>query len=175
MGGGRRRAWRFVRAVAGASLVGGCAAHTPPPVVLPPAAAVVPAGQDAAPIAPPDTARPRRGGSSIGDTRFLILAVDDSTVTMLAPRDRWLRPGTYGIAVDPGRRDALVARLYVQTRNADTTVALVTGQTTRMSTDYVAIFRRPGTPVLKQGSFWGGLATGVAVGAGILALLARRD
>jgi hypothetical protein len=79
----------------------------------------------------------------------------------------------YGIAVDPARRDALVARLYVLARAADTTVALVTGQTTRMSAEYVAIFRRPTTPMLRQQSFWGGLAAGIAVGLGAAIALLR--
>ncbi len=92
---------------------------------------------------------------------------------MLVPRERWIRAGMYGIAVDPRRRDALVGRLYVQSRVADTAVALVTGQTTRMSTDYVAIFRRPSTPVLRQGGFWGGLAAGAAVGAAAVLVLLR--
>jgi hypothetical protein len=122
--------------------------------------------------ATPDTARVRRANND-GDRRFVITAVDDSTVSMLAPNDGWLRRGTYGIAVDPRHRDALVARLYVQARTADTVVALVTGQTTRLSTDYVAIFRRPETPVLRRSTFWGGVLAGVALGAGAVLVLVR--
>jgi hypothetical protein len=126
------------------------------------------------PAAAPDTPRGRPGGWA-GDRRFPLVAVDDSTVTFLAPREPWVRGGLYGIAVDPARRDALVARLYVVSRAADTAVALVTGQTTRMNTEYVAIFRRRSTPVLRQQGFWGGLATGIAVGLGAaLALLRGR-
>ena len=104
---------------------------------------------------------------SDGQRRFAIVEVTDSTVTFLAPRERWLRVGAYGIAVDPRQRDALVGRLRVLRRAGDSSVALVTGQTTRMSTDYVAIFRRPSTPVLRQRTFWGGLAAGLVAGAGI--------
>jgi hypothetical protein len=156
-------------AVAGAAALAACAAGgaagcgggrtTAPPIAVPPAP--VPPVE----VAPPadTTASPTPG--SEGDRRFLIVAVGDSTVSLVAPRARWVRPGMYGIAVDPGRRDALVARLYVQSRVADTAVALVTGQTTRMSTDYVAILRRPNTPVLRQRAFWGGVAAGAAAAA----------
>ena len=153
-----------------AGACGGARAPGPPVVVAPPAGSIVTTGSAAAPA--PDTTGVRRG-SSEGDRRFLLVAVDDSTVTLLAPNDRWIRRGTYGIAVDPRRRDALVARLYVQSRMGDTAVALVTGQTTRMSTEYAAIFRSPTTPVLRQATFWGGLATGAALGAGLVAALLR--
>lgn len=107
------------------------------------------------------------------ERRFAIVSVGDSTVNLLTPREGWMRPGTYGIAVDPRQRDVLVARLRVLTRSADTSVALVTGQTTRMTTDFVAIFRRPNTPALRQRVFWGGLVTGLVAGASA-ALLALR-
>ena len=107
------------------------------------------------------------------ERRFEIVRVGDSTVSVLAPRVRWMRRGAYGIAVDPRQRDVLVARLMVVSRSADTAVALVTGQTTRMSTDYVAIFRPPGTPLLRQRLFWGGVAAGAAAGAGLVLLLLR--
>ena len=108
-----------------------------------------------------------------GERRFAIVAVTDSTVTLLAPRERWMRQGTYGIAVDPRQRDALVGRLRVLARLGDSAVALVTGQTTRMTTDYVAIFRRPLTPTLRQRVFWGGLFTGLAAGVGAVLLITR--
>jgi hypothetical protein len=110
---------------------------------------------------------------SDGQRRFTIVEVTDSTVTFLAPRVRWLRVGAYGIAVDPRQRDALVGRLRVLRRSGDSSVALVTGQTTRMSTDYVAIFRRPSTPVLRQRAFWGGIAAGLVAGAGLVLLVIR--
>lgn len=117
--------------------------------------------------------RPRVADPADGERRFQIVAVNDSTVSFLTPRERWMRAGTYGIAVDPRQRDVLVGRLRVLARSGDTAVALVTGQTTRMTTDYVAIFRRPLTPALRQRLFWGGLATGVAAGVGAALLLAR--
>lgn len=110
-----------------------------------------------------------------GERRFAIVGVTDSTVTLLAPQERWMRPGTYGIAVDPRQRDALVGRLRVLARNGDSAVALVTGQTTRMTTDYVAIFRRPRTPTVRQRAFWGGIFAGLAAGVGVGFLLTRNN
>lgn len=135
------------------------------------AAAVVAA---AALVSAPRAARPPQlAGGVEGERRFTIVAVDDSTVTLIAPRERWMRRGAYGIAVDPRQRDALVARLRVLSRSGDSAVALVTGQTTRMNTDYVAIFRRPPTPTLRQRTFWGGLFAGLAAGAGAALLVTR--
>jgi hypothetical protein len=167
-----------VGAVSAAALLDACGAGRSeaalPPVVVAPAGAAPRAAPGPAAAARTDSVGVRRGTRE-GDRRFLITDVGDSTVTMLAPGDRWLRAGTYGIVVDPRRRDALVGRLYVQSREADTVVALVTGQTTRMTADYAAIFRSPVTPLLRQRSFWGGVATGVAVGATAVmaAVLAR--
>lgn len=174
-----RRVARTLPAVAGTLLLAACSARSgtgpaiPPPIEAPPAG-VVPTVTESPPLPPADTTvRPAPDGD--GDRRFLIVAVGDSTVSVLTPRHGWMRRGLYGIAVDPGRRDVLVARLRIMTRVADTAVAVVTGQTTPMSTEYVAIFRRPSTPVLRQRSFWGGLAAGFAAGvAAALAALALR-
>ena len=115
----------------------------------------------------------QREDTAEDERRFTIVAVTDSTVTLIAPRERWMRRGAYGIAVDPRQRDALVGRLRVLSRAGDSTIALVTGQTTRMSTDYVAIFRRPATPTIRQRVFWGGLFTGLAAGVGAVLLITR--
>lgn len=170
---------RVLPVVAVIGLLGACSARTgtapaiPPPIEAPPAG-VVPPVTESPPLPPADTTV-RSTPDGDGDRRFVIVAVGDSTVSMLAPRHRWMRPGLYGIAVDPGRRDVLVARLRVMNRVADTAVAVVTGQTTPMSTEYVAIFRRPSTPVLRQRSFWGGLAAGFGAGiAAVLTVLAIR-
>lgn len=117
--------------------------------------------------------RARRPDPTDGERRFTIVAVTDSTVSLLTPHERWLHSGAYGIAVDPRNRDELVGRLRVLARERDTAVALVTGQTTRMTTDYVAIFRRPTTPALRQRLFWGGLFAGLAAGAGTVLLVGR--
>ena len=108
--------------------------------------------------------------------RFEIIAVGDITFRFLAPRAPWLTSGAYGIAVDPRRRDMLVARFTVLHTRGDTAVALVTGQTARIVTDHVALLSRPPiapTTVLQRiekRRFWAGAAVGAAFGliAGLL-------
>ena len=124
-------------------------------------------------VAAPDSGGGPPAPGADGERRFEIVAVGDSTVDLVAPREPWVRAGAYGIAVDPRQRDVLVARLRVLTRRSDTVVAVVTGQTTRMTTDYVAIFRRPSTPAVRQRVFWGGVVTGLAAAAGAVLVLLR--
>ena len=45
--------------------------------------------------------------------RFEITSVGDSTVTLSTERHEWVRIGQRGIAVDPMRHDALVARFVI--------------------------------------------------------------
>jgi hypothetical protein len=83
-----------------------------------------------------------RPGGALPDpstaVRFEIVAVGDSTFAFLAPNATWLSVGSSGIAVDPRRRDILVARFRLIAMRADTGTALVTGQTTRLVTEHVA-------------------------------------
>ena len=130
-------------------------------------------GAALAAAAPLAAAAERQRDPTDGERRFVIVAVTDSTVSLLTPRARWMRPGTYGIAVDPRSRDVLVGRLRVLSRQADTAVAMVTGQTTRLTVDHVAIFRRPLTPALQQRLFWGGVLAGVAAAVGAVVLHAK--
>ncbi|GJG88544.1 hypothetical protein tb265_37250 [Gemmatimonadetes bacterium T265] len=98
--------------------------------------------------------------------RYEIVAVDDTTFTILIGAERWVRRGTTGIAVDPRRRDALVARFRVISRLGDSAVALVTGQTTRVEPTHVALMRAPVLGTLRQKAFWAGLFVGLAAGFG---------
>ncbi len=97
--------------------------------------------------------------------RFDVVSVEDTTFTILIGPDRWVRRGTIGIAVDPARRDALVARFRILSRLGDSATALVTGQTTRVSATHVALIREPVPGPLQQEAFWTGLFLGVAAGA----------
>lgn len=105
--------------------------------------------------------------------RFDVVAVGDTTFTILIGAERWVRRGTTGIAVDPKRRDALVARFRILSRVGDSATALITGQTTRVTPTHVALLRQPVPGPLSQEAFWTGIFLGAAAGVAA-ALLVRR-
>jgi hypothetical protein len=124
--------------------------------------------------------RPRPSVDPATAQRFEIVAVGDSTLTFLARRASWVDSGRYGIAVDPRRRDLLVARFEVLARQGDSATAVVTGQTQRVTPDHVALLERPAEPdtvtvvrvVRPRARFWEGVLTGSAVGV-LLGLVLR--
>jgi hypothetical protein len=97
-------------------------------------------------------------------SRFEIVGVGDSTITLRTGQVRWIYPGQLGIAVDPRKRDALVARIRVLTVRAGQAEAVITGQTTPLNPDHVAIFIEPRRRFFKMREFWFGLAGGAIVG-----------
>lgn len=99
--------------------------------------------------------------------RFEIRQVGDSTFTFPLGAEHWVKVGLQGNAVDPKRRDALVARFRVMKIAADEAVALITGQTTNVQTDHVAILVEPPRAWFRQRTFWVGLLAGTAVGASV--------
>jgi hypothetical protein len=99
--------------------------------------------------------------------RFEITTVGDSTVTMSTEKHEWVHAGQKGIAVDPMRHDALVARfviLRVDSANKRA-LAIVTGQTTRLTTDHVALIDRPRTKWYAQPTLWIGTIAGIVIGS----------
>lgn len=96
--------------------------------------------------------------------RFEVVSVTDTSFTFRAGVP-WIRRGVVGVAVDPRRRDALVARFRVIDVQAGVATALITGQTTDVSADHVATLTAPATPWYRRGSFWAGLFLGGAIGA----------
>jgi hypothetical protein len=121
----------------------------------------------------------RHNGRALPDpssaVRFEILAVGDTTFEFLAPKADWLRPRMTGSVVDPRRRDVLIARFVVLAVGTDSATALVTGQTTRVVTDHVALVSRPPAPPrviarVERRRFWSGAAIGGLFGliAGLL-------
>src|SRR5918912_4157792 len=110
-------------------------------------------------------ALPRWGGAQESAYRFPITAVGDSTFSFDVARNPWVKKGLRGIAVDPQRRDALVARFKVLSVDRGTATALVTGQTTRLSTDHAVLIEREPPPFYHRSSFWLGVLLGGAVGA----------
>ena len=99
-----------------------------------------------------------------GAYRFAISDAGDSTFSFPVLRNDWVKKGMHGIAVDPARHDALIARFVVTGVERDSAVALVTGQTTRMTTDFVALIERPGKSWYLRPAFWLGGVLGAIIG-----------
>ena len=96
--------------------------------------------------------------------RFEVASVGDTTVTFRSGKERWIRPGQRGIAVDPRRHDALVARLRVMRVGGGSVNAVVTGQTTAVSTEHIVVLEEPPKRWWRAKSFWSGLLAGAALG-----------
>ena len=121
------------------------------------------AAQQAPVVAPPAAADERE--------RFEILSVGDSTFTFAIGKRRWVAVHARGDAVDPKRRNELVARFEVMSVAGGVATALITGETTRLNTTHVALLDAPREAFYRRGSFWGGVLAGALAGAGITAAL----
>lgn len=113
-----------------------------------------------------------RGSAQETAVRFEIASAGDSTFTLVVGRHPWVRPGLYGIVVDPRQRDILIARFQIMAADSANAMALITGMTTRVSTDHVALLDRPPPPIPpwhRRRSFWLGVLFGVAAGLGLSA------
>jgi hypothetical protein len=131
---------------------GGMACHLPSRQARPPAAASARIPRDA--------------------PRFEIESVDDSTATFRAFEARWLKPGMTIHAVDPARRDALVARLRIVRGDSGRLTALITSQVTRVTAEHALIAVKPPTKWYRERRFWWGFVGGGVAGAAG-ALIAR--
>ena len=106
------------------------------------------------------------GAAQQRGVRFPVTSVGDTTLQFLAAGERWIRRDLAAIAVDPRKRDVLVARLrIVGVDSAGRVTALVTGQTTALSREHTIILQEPRVRWYRRGAFWGGLAAGGLVGA----------
>jgi hypothetical protein len=97
--------------------------------------------------------------------RFEITLVGDTTFGFSRGEAAWVRRGVTGIAVDPRRRDALVARFLVTSVDTGFVTALITGQATRVSTEHIVILEEPRRPWYRTVTFWAGTAVGALLGA----------
>lgn len=102
--------------------------------------------------------------------RFFVTTVGDSTFTFSVPSDPWVKAGIEGITVDPARHDSLVARFRVLRVEWGQATAIITGQTTQVTTSHVALLQLPSTPWYKRKSFWVGLLLGGGAGAAAVAM-----
>lgn len=116
-----------------------------------------------APVAPSAAAAPASSAPAM--SRFDIVTVGDSTLTLRVGQTAWMRRGRRGIVVDPRRNDALVARFRVLAVGGDTAVALLTGLTSPVARQHVALVETPRTRWYQAPHFWKGALLGVAVGA----------
>ena len=108
---------------------------------------------------------PRAAGAQQVTARFEIATVGDSTFTFAIGPQRWVEQRTRGIVVDPARRDALVARFRILSVSEGVVTALVTGQTTLVTTQHFVVMNPPPPPpLLKRPAFWSGTAAGTVLG-----------
>lgn len=96
--------------------------------------------------------------------RFVITAIGDSTIEFETRAAKWIRPGQLGVAVDPRRRDELVARFRVESVREGSATAVITGQTTAVSAEHVAVLDEPRRGAYRSPAFWIGIVVGGALG-----------
>lgn len=98
--------------------------------------------------------------------RFPVTAVGDTTLDFSIGQASWVKAGRQGTAVDPRKRDELVARFSVLFVRNGVATALVTGQTTAVSVEHVVLLPEPARRWFRQRTFWTGLLLGAAIGTG---------
>ncbi|HTG54504.1 MAG TPA: hypothetical protein VL980_06615 [Gemmatimonadaceae bacterium] len=99
-----------------------------------------------------------------GAYRFEITAVGDSTIAFRVSDASWMKPGLKGIAVDPARRDALIARFSVLRVEGQLATAVITGQTSKVTTAYVALVEPTGKHWYEQPAVWISAGAGIVLG-----------
>ena len=107
---------------------------------------------------------PRAVQAQDNAVRFEIRSVGDSTFTFATPQAPWVARGQKGIAVDPRRRDGLVARFVVLGVDGGVANALILGQSQKVTTDHVVLLRPPRLHWYASKRFWTGALGGLVVG-----------
>lgn len=103
-------------------------------------------------------------GAQETSVRFEITAVGDTSFLFRPGRHTWVSPNQRGIAVDPRRRDVMVARFRVVRVKDGVATAVITGQTTNISTEHVALIVQPLPRWYQRPAFWVGTVVGAIVG-----------
>ena len=96
--------------------------------------------------------------------RFSVTLVGDTTFAFRIGEHLWVRPGMRGIVVDPRQQDVLVARFRITDVASGQANAVITGQTTSVSTSHSVLLEIPSKPWYRQRPFWIGAAAGAVVG-----------
>ena len=109
-------------------------------------------------------AAPASAHAQQGAYRFEITAAGDSTISFHVNEAPWVRAGLAGIAVDPARHDALIARFSVLRVEGTLATAVVTGQTGKLSTSYVALLVPPSRKWYEQPAVWISAGAGIVLG-----------
>jgi hypothetical protein len=107
---------------------------------------------------------PRMVRAQDSAVRFEIRTVGDSTFTFAATQAPWVARGQKGIAVDPRRRDGLVARFVVLGVDDGVANALILGQSQKVTTDHVVLLRPPQSRWYASKRFWTGALGGAVAG-----------
>jgi hypothetical protein len=97
--------------------------------------------------------------------RFEITQVGDTTFRFPRGTAGWVKAGSTGNAVDPRRRDILVARFRVVRVDSGMVTAVITGQTTRLATEHIAVMSEPPKSWYRGITFWAGTVFGIVIGA----------
>lgn len=116
---------------------------------------------------------PNTATAQFRGVRFEITQVGDTTFRFPRGSATWVKPcrrsicgaGESGIAVDPRRRDVLVARFRVVRVDSGLVTAVITGQTTRVATEHIAVMSEPPKAWYKGITFWAGTVFGIVIGA----------
>lgn len=117
-------------------------------------------------------AAPRAAGAQEVAARFPIDSVGDSTFTFAVGTQRWVGQRSRGVVVDPARRDALVARFRILKVDDGVVSALVTGQTSQVSTQHFVVMVPPPAPAWhRRSAVWTATAIGALLGMVIGAAL----
>jgi hypothetical protein len=99
--------------------------------------------------------------------RFEITNAADTTFTFSVRDQSWVKAKMSGIAVDPRQRDAVVARFEVMRVQNGIATAVITGATSRVTTDHIAQLSEPPRRWWKSGGTWIGLLLGVVAGVAV--------
>lgn len=110
-------------------------------------------------------AAPRAARAQQVAVRFEITEASDSTFTFGVGPQRWVSQRSRGIVVDPAKRDALVARFRILNIRDGVVTALVTGQTSQVTTQHFVVMDPPPPPPWhKRSAVWTGTAIGAVLG-----------